>query len=253
MSWVRFDDCTPDHPKVAILSDRAFRVMFGAVCYASRFLTDGEIPAAFLRMVPTKVRAELVSAGVWRLEEGVYSIHDYLVYQPSRESVESRRAQTADRVKRFRNRVGNGVTNAPVTMPPSHPLPSPPDPPTTTSSSSEGGARPRGALVTSPLAWHQRHGSHVTGLCDWVCLPGDLADELAGRLPGDREANRVQVEAWARRVREAWQADGRVVGDGSVYEFWKHRWQDEFGSSKPSAGRGGATLRGMAAAVRVDD
>lgn len=41
MSWVRLDDGFADHPKIAALDDRAFRIHIWALCYSARHLTDG--------------------------------------------------------------------------------------------------------------------------------------------------------------------------------------------------------------------
>jgi hypothetical protein len=67
VSWVRLDDAMPEHPKIAGLSDAAFRLHVSALCYSGRHLTDGEISRGVLRLlgVPPRRAAELVSAGVW--------------------------------------------------------------------------------------------------------------------------------------------------------------------------------------------
>lgn len=121
MTWVRFDDLTDEHPKVAALSDRGFRWWFRALCYASRHLTDGALPVGFLMRVPAKVSDELKAAGLWKHDGRSLTIHDYLTYQPSKASVTERRKKTADRVRNWRdNSVGNDVTN---TAPDPDPLP----------------------------------------------------------------------------------------------------------------------------------
>lgn len=91
MPWtVNFDEQFPWHPKVARLSDPAFRLYVHAVCWASRAKTDGAIPSADLQHVVPGLRrresfaAELVDAGL--LEETPplgWVVHDYLDHQPS--------------------------------------------------------------------------------------------------------------------------------------------------------------------------
>ena len=46
MTWVKVDDALPEHPKVARLSDAAFRVHISALCYSARNLTDGKLEVA---------------------------------------------------------------------------------------------------------------------------------------------------------------------------------------------------------------
>lgn len=112
MTWVRFDDLTDEHPKVAALSDRAFRWWFRSLCYASRHLTDGALPAGFMMRVPAKVSDELKAAGLWKHNGAALTIHDYLTYQPSRAAVTDRRRKTADRVRNWRDKgVSNAITN----------------------------------------------------------------------------------------------------------------------------------------------
>lgn len=84
-------------------------------------------------------------------------------------------------------------------------------------------------LIESPLSWDRKHGGHVPGFCDWVCLPGDLAEQFAGR------ANWAQSEVvtWAESVREKWQASRRVPA-GKMYDFWNDRWTEQHGTTKPA-------------------
>lgn len=97
MTWVRIEDGMVEHPKIAGLSDRAFRLHVEAICYSTRMLTDGEISVGIARRLGTpKSVKELVTAGAWdELVDGGYQIHDYLDYQLSREEVETLREQKA--------------------------------------------------------------------------------------------------------------------------------------------------------------
>lgn len=109
MPWAKFDDRYPWHRKIRGLSDAAFRMDVSAVCWCAENLTDGVIEPAFLSLVsdvrnPRKAAAELVKAGRWHgddhecevcppVEAGAHVIHDYLVYNPTREKVEKDREQ----------------------------------------------------------------------------------------------------------------------------------------------------------------
>lgn len=89
------------------------------------------------------------------------------------------------------------------------------------------------ALIASPLEWDRKHAAvHVTEFCDWTCFPNDLADEFARKVSGvPFEEARAQVVEWARAIRRQWH--GRIVPDGSPWDFWKHRWTETHGGSKP--------------------
>lgn len=103
MTWIKLDDKSPRHPKIAGLSDRAFRWWICGLCYASEFLTDGELPACFLATVPAKIHGELVVAGLWRNDGDRVRIHDYLRHQTSRAAVEFDRTAGRERAARSRS------------------------------------------------------------------------------------------------------------------------------------------------------
>jgi len=98
-----------------------------ALCYCNRLMTDGFIAAnqverligaAQISDTAADLADLLCDAGVW--EKGVngkvqgYWIHDFLIYQPSREQIIKERQQNKLRQMKHRNAVINGrVTPAP--------------------------------------------------------------------------------------------------------------------------------------------
>jgi hypothetical protein len=109
MPWVRLDDRFPSHRKVALLSDRAFRLYVSALCWCSENLTEGviaerELPfVARLRGVK-KAATELEAAGLWDRAEDGWRVHDYLEYNPDRARVKADRESNAARQKAWRDR-----------------------------------------------------------------------------------------------------------------------------------------------------
>ncbi|MBA2951632.1 hypothetical protein [Streptomyces himalayensis] len=109
MPWVRLDDRFPSHRKVALLSDRAFRLHVSAICWCAENLTDGHIRERELTLV-AHVRSlkataqQLEDAGLWDRVDGGWVIHDYLSYNPSREQVIAERKKNAARQEAFRRR-----------------------------------------------------------------------------------------------------------------------------------------------------
>jgi len=154
MAWARIDDNMPDHPKLArlgLLRPLAGWLHVCGICYATRYLTDGFIPAGQVVALtrfdhvgyetggvpgmfsvgedadPLTLAEALVSVGMWHHARGGYLIHDFLDYNPARDVTLKRRAETAARVKEHRerklanlqaSRESNGVTNALVTASP---------------------------------------------------------------------------------------------------------------------------------------
>lgn len=116
MSWLRVDDSYPDHPKVARLSDPAFRAHVRCMAYCARHLTDGYIPKRIAEDYAGPNLADLTkkprTGEALLLADGDdYLVHDYLVYNPTREKVMAERKRTAERVTRHRNAGGNGSSN----------------------------------------------------------------------------------------------------------------------------------------------
>ncbi|WP_428956155.1 hypothetical protein [Streptomyces sp. cg35] len=118
MPWVRLDDRFPSHRKVALLSDRAFRLHVSAICWCAENLTDGHIADRELALVAhirgIKATAkQLQEAGVWDRTDDGWLIHDYLDYNPSREQVLLERKRNAERQERFRRRKNGKPTPPP--------------------------------------------------------------------------------------------------------------------------------------------
>jgi len=113
VAWVRLDDGMPSCPKIAALSDAAFRAHIIGLCYCGRWLTDGFIPTT---EAPPKVLLDELLAkprigeSPWEETDGGYEIHDYLVYNPSREKVLAEREAKASRQAEWRER--NAARNA---------------------------------------------------------------------------------------------------------------------------------------------
>ncbi|MFB7162292.1 hypothetical protein [Streptomyces sp. NPDC056242] len=109
MPWVRLDDRFPSHRKVALLSDRAFRLYVSALCWCSENLTEGRILDRELPLVARlrgakKAAAELEEVHLWDRVDGGWEIHDYLEYNPDRAKVKAERASNAARQQAFRDR-----------------------------------------------------------------------------------------------------------------------------------------------------
>jgi hypothetical protein len=122
VTWVKLDDQFCDHPKLSAAGPLGIAMQVAALCYCNRFLTDGFVPKFAARKL---LDFDGLMSASWL-------IHDYLAYQPSREHVLKERAKVAARVKRYRDKRGNAVTdvvtdvvtNGKETLPP-YPYPFP--------------------------------------------------------------------------------------------------------------------------------
>lgn len=85
--WFRLEVLMPEHPKIAGLSDVAFRFYVSAIAYASRHMTDGFVPGEvhLVNGSTASARAELDFAGlIDLLPSGSFHVHDFLDYQQSK-------------------------------------------------------------------------------------------------------------------------------------------------------------------------
>lgn len=260
MAWLRIDDNVPHHRKMLAAGPAAAWLWLCGVAYCQRHTTDGHIPAEALPWLgvekPKPLAATLVRVGLWHADGDGWRVHDFLDWNASSDERKERTEQKTGRQQRWRERMradastkqdvdastshlGDATPTPPPTPPPSPHLTAPAPPPP------EGRAarladRATTLGLVSPGAWDRQHAAHALRgeLCGWVCLPQTLHDEFAARLTGagmtlaDAAA---AVHAWAVTVRDGYQSRGEVVGEGSIFTFWRHEWQRTHGSNKPAA------------------
>ncbi len=128
MAWARLDDAMCFHEKVVEAGNAAVGVWVRLISWSSQHLTDGEVPEKVARLVAGESRGALAALERANLvlrrsqsnpkDPGVYVIHDYLEYNPSKAEVEA---------KREKDRVRKGGISAPVPPGPTA-ASAPPDP-----------------------------------------------------------------------------------------------------------------------------
>ena len=90
-----------DHPKIAGLSDAAFRAHVEMILYSRRYLTDGHIAKQIAKRWPSNAVAELLAndpdrPSLSQNDDGDYIIHDFAEMQETREEVQVKRAKRAE-------------------------------------------------------------------------------------------------------------------------------------------------------------
>jgi hypothetical protein len=237
MTWIKLDDKTPRHPKIASLSDRAFRWWMKGLCYASEFLTDGVLHPIFWKQVPKADRAQLTGNRLWDWVDPNFLIHDYLHHQTRKEDVEADKERNrlnarAYRERRREERRKNSDASPRVTDDASSERHRPvsdesPTQRTDTHNREQiqrtdtvppAPARPIISGQANPRDWGRIHGNHVTGFCDWVCLPDFVFEEFRAKSPGPE-----YVKGWAAKVREKY--EGTTIGEDGL-KFWRRQWSD---------------------------
>lgn len=78
------------------------------------------------------------------------------------------------------------------------------------------------------------HRSHA--VCGVVCVPASAWEGMLAKLGGNAD----RLSGWIGGVMTLWQAKvnaGEAVPDGDDFAFWRHRWAESFGTTKPAETR----------------
>jgi len=102
--WIRVDTRFTTHPKVIDIGPLGEALWLRGLCYAGEHLTDGFVPAGFIRRMNdldgVDIAETLVAAGLWTHAPNGYQIHEYLNWQRSREEaaeISEKRAEAGRR------------------------------------------------------------------------------------------------------------------------------------------------------------
>lgn len=108
MPWFRIDDTFALHRKVVTAGNAAIGLWARAGAWSAQQLSDGFIPLDVVATLGTRQQAErLVTAGLWVHADGGYRFHEWAERQPSRASVEKKRAEWRDRQRKAREGKGD--------------------------------------------------------------------------------------------------------------------------------------------------
>ena len=112
MTWAKLDDGFHSHPKIRAALGRdpaAIALHSLAIAFAADYETDGHVPAWFPESVFPQERQRqsaldvLIDLGLWTVNGDGHLIHDYLDYNPSKKSLDKRRAADAERKRQERS------------------------------------------------------------------------------------------------------------------------------------------------------
>ncbi|MEU4998273.1 mucin-2 [Streptomyces sp. NPDC021622] len=116
MTWFKVDDTAYGHPKMLNAGNAALGLWMRAGAYAAQHLTEGMVPGVVAQLYGTAPQVrKLVSAGLWHPHghncarcvqppAADYVMHDFLIYNPTRATVEDGRAKAAGRQQRAREK-----------------------------------------------------------------------------------------------------------------------------------------------------
>lgn len=105
MSWFKIDDGFHCHPKVLEAGNEAIGLYVRCGSYCSQQLTEGRVPRVIALMYgDTNLIDTLVKVGLFKPVEDGWLIHDYDVYNPSREQVLAEREAAKQRQRNARER-----------------------------------------------------------------------------------------------------------------------------------------------------
>lgn len=301
MAWTRVDDNFLGHAKTVRAAEILGRFGLGRVlvvwhqgqAHANRYLTDGFLSRDVVKRFhddpqPLTVAAALVSARLWEEAEGGYCIHDYLDYNPSRDTVLGKRAKDLQRKQgrpesdpdgssipptfhadsaRKHHGITNGAppdsTDIPLTFhADSEAVPQTFRADSTALARAPGRARPvpRSQVrhghdtVTSPGGRRAPLGARGRIDIAWPGrppVPGRLHLDFIEKLGGDSNAAEEELRAWYPVVAAAF--EGQPIGDDD-FKFWRARFAEWVGTTvNPGHGREDATLARKLGPTYADD
>ncbi len=229
MTWFRIDDGFGSHPKVLSIPRGATRLRavglwtaLGTWC--ARQLTDGHFAAHMVEEHGgTKSDARnLVAAGLWEPTDDGYRFHDWLHYNPSREKVETDRAEARERMAARRAKKKPSPTPGPpsgsqIVQPNTEgtssgvqaPRPDPTRPPAAAAAEREPRPPPLEILRTRleaatipPVIWSGLTPTQSTEIEDLIGLHGDATLVKAALVAHRPEHPAAYAQAWLGRWRE---------------------------------------------------
>lgn len=227
MTWIKLDDRAPRHPKLASLTDRAFRWWILGLCYASEFLTNGVLHPVFWKRTPPSARKELSSGKLWDWEDPNFLIHDYLEHQASRESVEKERRRNRERRRCDRRDDAGRTSGTTAGSPAEKPRPESREQRTDT----ENRAQKEQAASSSPLikthAYIERRLQHCAFVGARLEVPKALHAELRTSLGGP-DPEKVLRDWYIELDEEAETNDSRVPIDKEIFKWLKGHYANKF-------------------------
>lgn len=102
--YAKFSINYPDHPKIAVLSDEAFRAHVEMILYAARYETDGRIAKRVAKRWADDAVAELCDndddrPSLTQLDNGDYMLHGYGDSQTLKADIEAKREQNRENAR----------------------------------------------------------------------------------------------------------------------------------------------------------
>jgi hypothetical protein len=84
--YIKIHHGMPDHPKIEVLSDSAFRLLVSLWCWCDRHDTDGKVTLpVWERRGSKRARQELIDGHLAHIHPAHVELHDYLEHQRSAE------------------------------------------------------------------------------------------------------------------------------------------------------------------------
>lgn len=103
MVWFKIDDKFHSHPKVVAAGNAAVGLFCRLGSWSSDHSTDGVIPADIVRLLGKRKEIDgLLASNLLKKCDNSYIIPDFLAFNPSAETVQAKRAASAERQRKAR-------------------------------------------------------------------------------------------------------------------------------------------------------
>jgi hypothetical protein len=217
--WVKLDDGFVRHPRMVAAGLHGRALFIAGLCYCGAHLTDGRIPKAAIPMLVAEAGVKaatwrtLIDVGSWIDHGDHIEVHDFLVYNPSRDKVLGEREAGAERQRRARSRsesrVSHTVTAGGTSRDPTRPEPEVPSEPST-----------HVAIDADFESW-------------WEGYPRKIAKQhaLKAYRTASKHTTPEQLLAGLEASKCAWARERRPIDKIPHAATWLngHRWADDHG------------------------
>lgn len=221
-----------DHPKIAGLSDGAFRAHIELILYSRKYETDGIIKNRVANRVGSRWDTDVLSElqnnddeapSLILLDSGDYEIHGYADMQETKAEITARRRQNAENGK-----LGGRPRRRKKTQPVSEPVS---DSPTQSGTQKKAETETETETVVKPSSSDVASDESDTGDDDSEAFPDEvieLCEHLAGHIR--RNGNRVTTigKRWHQAMDRLIRIDGytpdqvrQVIDWSQQNEFWQ--------------------------------
>lgn len=252
MAWVKFTDDFDESPKFDHVGALGMAMWVAGMAYCNRKRTDGAIHRLrALRLIhfddityagsdePAElIVGLLIEAGLWHAEghdcprcpqpkAQHYIVHDYLDYQPSKESLDTKAAEEAERKAAWRAKQKGATAERPDDVPTGQTVGHPPDDREASQEASGAGPAvspdppvPGPVPVPEPSSKDSRNASRSSSDKSDNALPAATRFDEFWDVYGNKTGKKASIEVYRRALKKRSVTEDLIIAAATEYAAW---------------------------------